>query len=180
MTIGLGGSPSPASLSLDGGRSSSDLAWVTEQTGPLASSGHVTVNVAKHTQLNGAVLASEQARVNVTAGTLTVTDILDHDIGSSQSGQAGIGVGMQPNGTGQAGSVSGTLSGELANHDKGQITKGAIGAGTLTITDPKHQTQAAGEINRDTTHTREITRDESSGGQGLRVVRCHQGDRFGV
>jgi hypothetical protein len=111
------------------------------------------------------VLASDVGKVNVTTGTLTVTDIDDYDTGSSVNGQVSLGLGMQPNGTGQVSGVSGTVSGGIANHDREQVTKGAVGEGTITITDPTHQTQAVEEINRDTAHTQVITRDEKSGVQ---------------
>ena len=51
VTIGLGGSPSSVSV-CGGGRGSSDMAWVTEQSGFFAKD-KLDVTVKGHTQLNG-------------------------------------------------------------------------------------------------------------------------------
>jgi filamentous hemagglutinin len=153
------GPAGPSSVSLSGGmgRGSSDFAWVTEQSGLFATDS-LAVTVRKHTQVDGAVMTSEAGKLTLDTGTLTVTTIADHDKGTSYSAQAGF------NTPGTPGALPGvTVSGSFATHDTEQETHGTIGAGTITIRDPKNQKQDVASINRDVTRAQVITKDERKG-----------------
>ncbi|WP_194164682.1 hemagglutinin repeat-containing protein [Microvirga thermotolerans] len=161
LTIGLVG-PSSVSVSGGGSRSTSDLAWVSEQTG-LFADGTLTATVGKHTQINGAVLNSATGQLTLDTGTLGFKDLRDHDRGSSVSGQVGLGIGTQPNGAGQPGEPSGTVSGSYASYDREQTTRATIGEGTIVVRDKDKQKQDVAALNRDVDQAQVITKNEREG-----------------
>jgi filamentous hemagglutinin len=158
VNIGVVG-PSSVSVSGGGSRSSTDVAWVKEQTG-LFSDGTMTVTVDKHTQINGGVLNSKDGTLKLDTGTLGFSDIKDHDTGRSVSGQAGVNTSGVP---GQLPGVN--VSGSYASHDIEQTTKATIGEGTIVIRDKDKQKQDVEDINRDADKTQVITKNESAGTQ---------------
>jgi filamentous hemagglutinin len=145
LTIGIGTSPVSGTLDIGGGRSSSDKAWVTEQTG-LYAKDKLDVRVEKHTQLNGGVLNSDTRQLTLDTNTLGFKDIQDHDRATSASGQVGVGIGLQQNGTGKIGQPSVTVSGSYASHDIEQVTQATIGAGTIIVRDTAMQKQDVKDI----------------------------------
>jgi hypothetical protein len=72
-----------------GSQGSSDVAWVREQTG-LFAGDRLEVTVKRHTQVAGALIASDTGNLELKTKTLKVTDILDHDTVTSMSGQVSV------------------------------------------------------------------------------------------
>jgi filamentous hemagglutinin len=153
VTIGVIG---PSSASAGGGKSSSDVAWVRQQTG-FYSRDEFDVRVEKHTQLDGSVLNSDKGKLTLDTGTLGFSDILDHDKGSAISGQVGVTFGAP----GQLPGV--TVSGSYASHDIEQETKATVGKGTIVIRDKDKQKQDVADINRDPEKSQVVTKVERAG-----------------
>jgi len=166
LTVGKD-SPSSGSLSIGQGRGSSDRAWVGEQTGIVAGD-RLSVTVGGHTWIHGAVLDSGTGNLSLDTGSLTVTDVHNHDRGRSFQATVGVSGSRNPDGstpaTGPDGKpVGGTVSGSFASHDKQGLSRGTIGAGTITVRDPSHQSQDLAAINRDPKQAEVVTRDRKAG-----------------
>ncbi|MCJ2013611.1 hemagglutinin repeat-containing protein [Methylobacterium sp. J-076] len=175
ITLGVGTSPSSGSLSLGGGRSTTDRAWVGEQTALLAGD-RLSVSVGGHTGVDGAVIASGTGHLSLDTGTLSVTDLSDHDRGRSLALTLGAtvtaGGGSDQTANGSQGPpattpdgrpVGASISGRIANADREGVSRGTIGAGTITLRDPDHQGQDVAAINRDVGRAQAVTRDTRSG-----------------
>uniref|UniRef100_UPI002FDC8772 hemagglutinin repeat-containing protein n=1 Tax=Leclercia sp. TaxID=1898428 RepID=UPI002FDC8772 len=126
---------------------------VQEQTGLYAGDGGFDIAVGRHTQLDGAVIASmAQADKNrLETGTLGFSDIhnkADYRVshsGISMSGGGSFGndtfTGTMPGGMVSAGGSSGHAEG---------ITRAAVASGTITVRDPANQQQDVADLSRDT------------------------------
>jgi filamentous hemagglutinin len=164
-TIGIGGSPSSVSVSGGGGKSTSDSAWVTEQSGFYAKD-KLDVYVEKHTQLNGAVLNSSTGNLTLDTGTLGFKDIQDYDKGTSINGQVGVTLGSQTLPNGQTPTSTGVnVSGSYEMHDIEQVTQATIGTGEIVIRDKDKQKQDVANINRNIEEAQVITKNERAGVQ---------------
>jgi filamentous hemagglutinin len=153
------------SVSGGGGTSSSDVAWVSEQSG-FHAKDKLDVRVEKHTQLDGGVLASDTGQLTLDTGTLGFTDIRDHDTGTSLSGQVGATLGTQTQPNGQTPTSAGVnVSGSYAGHDIAQTTRATVGEGTIVVRDMDKQKQDVAALNRDTALSQVITKNEKAGVQ---------------
>lgn len=127
---------------------------VNEQTGLFAGDGGYDITVGKHTQLDGAVIAStaDKAKNSLDTGTLGWSDIdnqadfsAKHSGGSLSTGGP-VGTDLLTNAAG------GMLSGaNHSGHAEG-TTQAAVSEGQLTIRDGEHQQQDIAELNRDVEH----------------------------
>ena len=168
VNIGFIG-PSSVSLSGGGARGSSDVAWVSEQSG-FFGKDKVDVYVEKHTQLDGAVIASEKGKDHVTldTGTLGFSDIQDHDKGTSTSVQVGVTLsektpdGQTPKTDAQGHLVGGSVSGAYETHDVEQVTRATV-EGTVKIRDKDKQQQDVATLNRDADQAQVIVKDVRAG-----------------
>jgi filamentous hemagglutinin len=168
VTFTPGGVPTSGSLSIGGGKGTSDMAWVREQSG-FHAKDKLDVYVEKHTQLNGAVLNSETDQLKLDTGTLGFKDIKDYDKGTSVSGQVGIsytadsdknGDGVVDKGSGGPG---GSVSGGYASHIIEQDTKATVGKGEIIVRDKDDQKQDVAAINRDVEQSQVFTKYERVG-----------------
>ncbi|HHK8329988.1 TPA: hemagglutinin repeat-containing protein, partial [Serratia marcescens] len=172
---------------------------VKEQTGLFAGKGGYDVKVKEHTQLDGAVIASQADKENnrLDTGTLGWTDIhnradykAEHSGGSFSTGGP-VGKDLLTNMAG------GMLSGaNHSGHAEG-TTKAAVSEGTLIVRDTDKQQQDVAQLNRDTEHANDgsispIFNKEKEqkrlkqaqligeiGGQAMDVIRT-QGDIAGL
>lgn len=128
---------------------------VQEQTGLYAGDGGFDIKVGRHTQLDGAVIASTaQADKNrLDTGTLGFSDIhneagykVSHS-GISMSGGGSFG-GDQFSGNMPGGIVS---AGNSSGHAEG-TTRAAVANGTITVRDTANQQQDVADLSRDTAH----------------------------
>ncbi len=153
-TFNIGSMSGSASVNLSKDKMHSNYQSVQEQTGIFAGKGGFDIDVANHTQLNGAVIASDAdaSKNSLSTGTLGWRDIhnqadykVEHEsVGLSTGGS----IGSQFAGNAANGLLSG-LNG--SGHDEG-TTHAAIGAGTITIRDKNNQTQDVAGLDRDTAH----------------------------
>ncbi|WP_211130244.1 hemagglutinin repeat-containing protein [Serratia surfactantfaciens] len=172
---------------------------VKEQTGLFAGKGGYDVKVKEHTQLDGAVIASQadKEKNRLDTGTLGWTDIHNqadysatHSGGSFSTGGP-VGKDLLTN------TAGGMLSGaNHSGHAEG-TTKAGVSEGTLIVRDKDKQQQDVAQLNRDTEHANDgsispIFNKEKEqnrlkqaqligeiGGQAMDVIRT-QGDIAGL
>ncbi|CAI0983562.1 Possible hemagglutinin (DUF638) [Serratia proteamaculans] len=130
-----------ASLSMSQTKIDSEYASVGEQSGLFAGDKGFDINVGKHTQLNGGVIAStaDSIKNQLSTGTLG-WDAIDNKA-EYKAGSSGFGL-----------STGGPTGGGLAK-EKGKAsgtTQSAIAAGQIDIRDTANQTQDVAELSRDT------------------------------
>uniref|UniRef100_UPI00197AA61F hemagglutinin repeat-containing protein n=1 Tax=Escherichia coli TaxID=562 RepID=UPI00197AA61F len=127
---------------------------VAEQTGMFAGDGGFDITVGKHTQLDGAVIASTATpdKNHLDTGTLGFSDLhneADYKVshsGISLSGGGSFGdkfQGNMPDGMISAGGHSGHAEG---------TTQAAVADGTITIRDRDNQKQNLANLSRDPAH----------------------------
>ena len=162
ITVGAGVS---GGASVGKGETQGSSAWVNEQSSIIGSNS-VTIRTEGHTQIDGAVIANQDAAGNdlgnltLDTGTLGFSDIKDHDKEDSYYLNVGFNAGDNT-GTNQTESGSTyTASGSLSSHDKEQINRATIGDGTITVRDNPEQDLSG--LNRDTAVAQQVTKDESS------------------
>ncbi|HEJ1087988.1 TPA: hemagglutinin repeat-containing protein [Serratia marcescens] len=188
-----------ANLSASKDKLHSNFDSVKEQTGLFAGQGGYDVKVKEHTQLDGAVIASQadKEKNRLDTGTLGWTDIHNqadysatHSGGSFSTGGP-VGKDLLTNMAG------GMLSGaNHSGHAEG-TTKAGVSEGTLIVRDTGKQQQDVAQLNRDTEHAnagsispifnkeKEQNRLKQAqligeiGGQAMDVIRT-QGDIAGL
>ncbi|EFN9457037.1 Contact-dependent inhibitor A, partial [Escherichia coli] len=127
---------------------------VAEQTGMFAGDGGFDITVGKHTQLDGAVIASTATpdKNHLDTGTLGFSDLhneVDYKVshsGISLSGGGSFGDKFQGNMPG--GMIS---AGGHSGHAEG-TTQAAVAEGTITIRDRGNQKQNLANLSRDPAH----------------------------
>ncbi|HGC0175041.1 TPA: VENN motif pre-toxin domain-containing protein, partial [Escherichia coli] len=127
---------------------------VAEQTGMFAGDGGFDITVGKHTQLDGAVIASTATpdKNHLDTGTLGFSDLhneADYKVshsGISLSGGGSFGDKFQGNMPG--GMIS---AGGHSGHAEG-TTQAAVAEGTITIRDRDNQKQNLADLSRDPEH----------------------------
>ena len=127
---------------------------VTEQTGMFAGDGGFDITVGRHTQLDGAVIASTATpdKNHLDTGTLGFSDLhneADYKVshsGISLSGGGSFGDKFQGNMPG--GMIS---AGGHSGHAEG-TTQAAVAEGTITIRDRDNQKQNLANLSRDPAH----------------------------
>ncbi|MBS9434690.1 adhesin, partial [Photorhabdus hainanensis] len=141
-----------ASLNASRNKLHSNYDSVQEQTGLFAGKGGYQVNVGDHTQLDGAVIASQADKTNNTlnTGTLGFKDTKNKADFTVEQQSAGVSLG-QPT----AGQVLNNLAvnGLSGSHNQGHdssTTHAAVSDGNLIIRDKAHQTQDIATLSRDT------------------------------
>lgn len=149
--IGVGGG---ANLSASQSEIDSKYSSVQEQTGLFAGKGGFEIEVGKHTQLDGAVIAStaEAERNRLSTDTLGWSDIRNK--ADYQSQQQSVSVSGANSGSG--GFTGNMPSGVLVAYTHGDSARGttasAISGGNIEIRDPAKQQQDVTALSRDTEH----------------------------
>ncbi|PEI05578.1 AT-2 family transporter [Pantoea agglomerans] len=165
-SYGAGGSFTFGSMTVSGYASinqdkiHSNYDSVQEQSGIYAGKGGFDITVGNHTQLNGAVIASQgDAKDNrLDTGTLGFSDIgnsADYKVshsGGSVGMSNGAGMGKQMLANAASNSTSTLLSGlNNKGHAEG-TTQAAVADGTLIVRDQNRQIQDVSALSRDTEH----------------------------
>lgn len=150
----FGAGTASASLNASRDRMKSDFDSVQEQSGIFAGDGGFDITVGKHTQLDGAVIASTGSadKNSLDTGTLGFGDI--HN-------QADYKTVHQGGGISTGGSIGQQFAGNLANaliagggssgHAEG-TTQAAVSEGTITVRDTENQKQDVAGLSRDAEH----------------------------
>ena len=150
--IGAGGAS--GNLSVSQSKLDSTYKSVQEQTGLFAGKGGYQVEVGKHTQLDGSVIAStaEADKNRLSTGTLGWSDIKNKAEFKSEMASASISGGN----SGSSGFTSNMPTGTLIafNHSGSAsgTTSSAVSEGTLEIRDPDQQKQDVATLSRDVEH----------------------------
>ncbi|HFZ1424158.1 hemagglutinin repeat-containing protein [Serratia sp. 21NM0010] len=154
ISVPIGAGSGSANFSASKDKLHSNFDSVKEQTGLFAGKGGYDVKVKEHTQLDGAVIASQadKEKNRLDTGTLGWTDIHNqadysatHSGGSFSTGGP-VGKDLLTNMAG------GMLSGaNHSGHAEG-TTKAGVSEGTLIVRDTGKQQQDVAQLNRDTEH----------------------------
>ncbi|EMD9247083.1 hemagglutinin repeat-containing protein [Cronobacter dublinensis] len=140
-----------------GGKVTHDFKSVIEQSGIFAGTGGFDVRVGEHTQLNGAVIASDAdaTKNRLDTGTLGWNDI--HNKSQTSGNQFAVSVSggmtkdasdkLKPTSSGLPGTSLASVSDSDSN-----ITHSAVSQGAVIIRDKDKQTQDVAELSRDTAH----------------------------
>ncbi|EIT4523570.1 hemagglutinin repeat-containing protein, partial [Salmonella enterica subsp. enterica serovar Sandiego] len=149
--IGAGGG---AQLSINQDKIHSNYDSVQEQTGIYAGKGGFDITVGQHTQLDGAVIASQadKSKNSLETGTLGFSDIhnqadfsAEHQGGSFSSGGSLLG-NLLSNSNNLA-----LAGGNHEGHAQG-TTQAAVSDATIILNDKAHQKQDVDALSRDTDH----------------------------
>ncbi|MGB5396471.1 MAG: hemagglutinin repeat-containing protein, partial [Gammaproteobacteria bacterium] len=153
------------------GKTRGDKAWVAQQTA-LIGIESAKINVQGHTQIDGAIVASEADNLNMETGSLSYSDIEDHDYYQSTQANIGINTSQSTAASGETGSEDSNNNKQLAVDSFGyqdatiqreQITRATIGAGNIAVReDIETGKDSLAGINRDLSNAQVITKDESS------------------
>ncbi len=138
-----------ASLNISNSKTKSEYASVGEQSGLFAGEKGFDITVGKHTQLDGAVIASTSTadKNSLETGTLGWRDI--HNNAEYSSDTKGISAGYAGDKNGSGGSAVPVI-GIGAHGDTSGTTHSAIADGAITIREKENQQQDVAELSRDT------------------------------
>ncbi len=150
FTWGVPGGSASFSYSRDKMHSTYDS--VQEQTGIYAGNGGFDITVGSHTQLNGAVIASnaDTAKNSLDTGTLGFSDI--HNEADYKVEHQGVGISTSASMGAQAAMnmASNLLAGAGGSGHAEGTTQSAVANGTITVRDQANQKQDVAELSRDT------------------------------
>jgi len=137
-----------ASLSISNSKTKSEYTSVGEQSGLFAGDKGFDITVGKHTQLDGAVIASTATadKNSLDTGTLGWRDINNSAEYSSDS--KGISGGYAGDKNGSGGAIP--IIGIGAHDDASGTTHSAIVDGTITVRDKENQQHDVANLSRDT------------------------------
>ncbi|WP_083451851.1 hemagglutinin repeat-containing protein [Photorhabdus heterorhabditis] len=141
-----------ASLNASRNKLHSNYDSVQEQTGLFAGKGGYQVNVGDHTQLDGAVIASQadKAKNTLNTGTLGFKDIQNQADFTVEQQSAGVSLGKPTAGQVLNNLAVNALSGSNNQGHDSSTTHAAVSDGNLIIRDKAHQTQDIANLSRDT------------------------------
>ncbi|MBS8996639.1 hemagglutinin repeat-containing protein [Escherichia coli] len=134
---------------------------VNEQSGIFAGRGGFDITVGKHTQLDGAVIASTATpdKNHLDTGTLGWTDI--HNLADYKTSHTGVSAGMSSSGGSPGSQLAGNALASMGNslvagggsegHAAG-TTSSAVSAGMITVLDPVSQQQDIAGLSRAPEH----------------------------
>lgn len=151
FTFGVGGS---ANFSYSRDKITSTFDSVNEQTGIYAGKGGFVITTGNHTQLNGAVIASqaEASKNSLDTGTLGFTDINNQaDFKTAHQGgglSSGAGATLGKNLMGNM--ANALIAGTSGNGHTQGTTQSAVAEGNIIIRDRANQQQEVADLSRDT------------------------------
>lgn len=166
VTVGPG---SGLSGSVGVGKTNGDTHWIDTQTS-ITAKDRLDIRTERHTQLDGALLASDNGNLTLDTGSLGFTDIAGHDkehsyyvnaggttsIGGSTAQQDASQVGK-----GTQGQNGWSLSGYEYQKDREQIVHATVGKGEIIVRNDAHTGQdSTASLNRDVDKAYEITKDK--------------------
>ena len=126
------------------------------QSGLKAGDGGFDVRVGENTDLIGGVITSTAAaeKNTLTTGTLTFTELANHSETEARSDAVSLSSGMASSGYGAAKGVAENLAAHaVGSKSEDSVTRSAVSAGTITITNEDAQKQDVALLSRDSAST---------------------------
>ncbi|MGG7595725.1 hemagglutinin repeat-containing protein [Pseudomonas sp. WC1] len=168
VTVGPG---SGISGSVGKGKTTGETEWVENQT-RITARDKVDIRTENHTQLDGALIASDNGNLKLDTGTLGHSDIAGKDQergyylnvgGTWKKGTAATQQDSSQTGKGDKGENGWSVSGWKYEKDREQIVRATVGAGDITVReDAETGKDSTVGLNRDLDKAYEITRDHES------------------
>ena len=162
VTIGPGAG---VSGSVGYGQTNGKTDWVGNQTS-ITARDKLDIRTDNHTQIDGAVIASQTGNLKLDTDTLGFRDIKGEDKEHSYYLNAGgsYGAGQQDNsqqGKGESGVNGWSISGYEYEKEREQIVRATVGAGEIVVrSDAETGNNSTAGLNRDTSKAYEITKDK--------------------
>jgi filamentous hemagglutinin len=163
-TVAIGPAPS-ISGSVGYGRTNGSTNWVEQQT-RITGKNAVDIRTENHTQLDGALIASDNGNLKLDTGSLSFSDIAGSDKEHGYYLNVGGTYGQKPvldaSQTGKGGKDENGWSVEGWNYEKDrqQIVRATVGAGEVVVrNDVATGVDSTSGLNRDVGKAYEITKD---------------------
>lgn len=166
VVVGYGGS---VSGSVGYGKTDGKTNWVGNQTS-ITAQDKLDIKTGEHTQLDGALIASNTGNLKLDTGTLGFSDIAGQDKERSYYLNMGGSYGLEGGqtqqdssqvGKGNSGANGWSVEGYNYEKDRQQMVRGTIGAGDIVVRqDAVTGKDSTAGLNRDVSKASEITRDE--------------------
>ena len=149
------------------GRTNGSKNWVEKQTSITAQDG-LDIRTQNHTQLDGALIASDTGQLKLDTDTLGFSDIAgkdkEHGYYLNVGGSYGIGkdITQDPSqvGKGEQGQNGWSVEGWNYNKDRQQIVRGTVGAGDVVVRGDAAGEDSTAGLNRDVSKAYEVTKDD--------------------
>nr|WP_328803393.1 hemagglutinin repeat-containing protein [Pseudomonas triticifolii] len=165
VTVG----PGPGfSGSVGYGKTNGSTNWIEQQTS-ITGKDKVDIRTENHTQLDGALIASDTGNLKLDTGTLGFSDIAGKDkehgyylnVGGSYK-KDGSGSVQDPSQVGKGDKDKSGWSVEGWNYEKDrqQIVRGTVGAGDIVVRGDNAGKDSTTGLNRDVSRAYEITKDD--------------------
>nr|WP_272884265.1 hemagglutinin repeat-containing protein [Stutzerimonas stutzeri] len=165
VTIGPGAG---ASGSVGYGETSGSTHWVESQT-RITAAERLDIRTENHTQVNGALIASDNGDLRLDTDTLGFSDIAGHDKEHSYylnvGGSYSVGGSAQQDasqvGKGKEGESGWSVEGYEYEKEREQIVRATVGAGDIVVrSDAESGKDSTAGLNRDVEKAYEVTKDE--------------------
>ncbi|WP_410003778.1 hemagglutinin repeat-containing protein [Pseudomonas syringae] len=164
VVVGFGGS---VSGSVGYGQTNGSKNWIEEQT-RITAKDKVDIRTENHTQLDGALIASDSGNLKLDTNTLGYSDIAGKDkehgyylnVGGSYGNSGSTTQDSTQVGKGDNQKNGWSVEGWNYNKDREQIVRGTVGAGDVVVRSDTGGKDSAAGLNRDVDKAYEITRDD--------------------
>ncbi|SDB51338.1 hemagglutinin repeat-containing protein [Pseudomonas sp. NFACC13-1] len=165
VTVGPGAG---VSGSVGYGQTSGSTEWVEQQT-RITGQDKVDIRTENHTQLDGALIASDTGKLKLDTGTLGFSDIAGKDkehgyylnVGGSYSKGGGGAQDSSQVGKGEKDKNGWSVEGWNYEKDRQQLVRATVGAGDVVVrNDAGTGADSTKGLNRDVDKAYEITRDD--------------------
>jgi filamentous hemagglutinin len=167
-TVVIGPAPS-LSGAVGYGRTTGQTNWVQEQT-RITAKDRIDIRTENHTQLDGAVIASDSGNLKLDTKTLGFSDIAgqdkEHGYYLNVGGSYGLAGGAAQQdasqvGKGQEGASGWSIEGYNYERDREQIVRATVGEGEIVVrSDAETGKDSTAGLNRDLNKAYEITKDK--------------------
>ncbi|SFM85430.1 Haemagluttinin repeat-containing protein, partial [Pseudomonas syringae] len=165
VVVGLGGS---VSGSAGYGRTNGSTNWIEQQTS-ITGKDQVDIRTQNHTQLDGALIASDTGNLKLDTNTLGFSDIAGKDkehgyylnVGGSYGNSSGAVQDQSQVSKGTQGQNGWSVEGWNYEKDRQQVVRGTVGAGDVVVRgDAAAGKDSTAGLNRNVDRAYEITRDD--------------------
>ncbi|MDO7930132.1 hemagglutinin repeat-containing protein [Pseudomonas sp. KFB-139] len=167
VTIGPGAG---ISGSVGYGATNGSTNWVGQQTS-ITAKDKVDIRTENHTQLDGALIASDSGNLKLDTGTLGFSDIAGKDkehgyylnVGGTYNPSGSTAQDPSQEGKGEKSKNGWSVEGWNYEKDREQIVRATVGAGEVVVrNDAETGGDSTAGLNRDVSKAYEITKDEES------------------